>query len=190
MIKTLEAEESPKDVARTRDRQTVERREAFDRFTQSRLERAYRLAGIILRDRSAAEDAVHEAAINAYRHWDDLRDKARLDAWFDRILVNECRAQLRRRRVRPLPGAFVELASAPDPLAALAERDRVYRALSTLDSDHRITVVLRYVADLDLAEVAARTGVPEGTVKSRLHYARRQMRAALEAAERTPGGHR
>ena len=61
-------------------------------------------------------------------------------------------------------------------------------ALATLDADHRIPIVLRYVMDLTPAEIAIRTGEREGTIKSRLHYALRQMRAALEAAERTPGG--
>jgi RNA polymerase sigma-70 factor (ECF subfamily) len=78
----------------------VDRARAFERFTDARLERAYRLAGLLLRDRSEAEDAVHEAAIVAWRRWPDLRDTDRLDAWFDRILVNECRARLRRRRIR------------------------------------------------------------------------------------------
>jgi len=113
-----------------------------------------------------------------------------LDAWFDRILVNGCRARLRRRSIRivdlddrlDLPG--------PDGFSRLADRDVLHRALSTLDTDHRIAVVLRYIEDLSPAEIADRTGDREGTVKSRLHYALRQMRAALEAAERMTEGTR
>jgi RNA polymerase sigma factor (sigma-70 family) len=168
----------------------AERRAAFDRFTQNRLERAYRLAGLILRDASEAEDAVHDAAVQAWLHWGELRDPERLDAWFDRILVNVCRARLRRRTIRvvdiddrpDLPGS--------DAFAGLDDRDVLHRALAMLDPDHRIAVVLRYIEDLSPAEIAARTGDREGTVKSRLHYALRQMRAALDAAERMTEGTR
>ena len=113
-----------------------------------------------------------------------------MDAWFDRILVNGCRARMRRRTIRPL--VFVNGAEAPGPdaFAGLHEREILHRALATLDADHRVAVVLRYIADLAPAEIAARTGEREGTVKSRLHYALRQMRAALDAAERTSGGPR
>ena len=161
-------------------------RVAFERFTQSRLERAYRLAGVILRDRSDAEDAVYDAAVRACIHWADLRDAERLDAWFDRIVVNECRARLRRRTVLVLTIADPADPPGPDPFGRVLEGDVLHRALAGLGPDHRIAVVLRYVADLTPAEIATRTGEREGTVKSRLHYALRQLRAALAAAERTP----
>ncbi|HEX7491661.1 MAG TPA: sigma-70 family RNA polymerase sigma factor [Candidatus Limnocylindrales bacterium] len=165
----------------------AERREAFDRFTQSRLDRAYRLAGLILRDPSAAEDAVHDAAVQAWLHWGELRDHERLDAWFDRILVNGCRAQLRRRTMRAVDLDARRDLPGPDALAGLDDRDVLHRALATLDADHRIAVVLRYIEELSPAEIAALTGDREGTVKSRLHYALRQMRAAMDAAERMEG---
>ena len=173
--------------ARTSDHPDLERRRAFDQFTQSRLERAYRLAGLVLRDPSEAEDAVHDAALQAWLHWQELRDTERMDAWFDRILVNVCRARLRRRSIRPL--LYDDPPEAPDrdAFTGVHARDALFRALATLDADHRIAVVLRYMADLTPAEIAARTGEREGTVKSRLHYALRQARAALEAAERIPG---
>jgi len=168
----------------------AERRPAFERFTQCRLERAYRLAGLLLRERSEAEDAVHDAAVQAWLHWGELRDPEHMDAWFDRILVNGCRARMRRRTIRPLIFANPPEAPGPDAFAGVHEREVLHRALATLDAEHRIAVVLRYIADLPPAEIAARTGEREGTVKSRLHYALRQMRAALEAAERTVGGSR
>jgi RNA polymerase sigma-70 factor (ECF subfamily) len=166
------------------------RRAAFEQFTQRRLECAYRLAGLILRDPFEAEDAVHDAAVQAWLHWGELRDPERLEAWFDRILVNGCRARMRRRLIRPLDMADPPGAPRADAFAGLHDRDMLHRALLTLDSDHRIAVVLRYISDLTPAEISARTGEREGTVKSRLHYALRQMRAALEAVERTPGGSR
>jgi RNA polymerase sigma-70 factor (ECF subfamily) len=71
-----------------------------------------------------------------------------------------------------------------DPLTGVLDEDVLNRALAALDAEHRIAVVLRYVAELTPTEIAARTGTREGTVKSRLHYALRRMRAALEDAER------
>jgi RNA polymerase sigma-70 factor, ECF subfamily len=168
----------------------VERSEAFEQFTQTRLERAYRLAGIILRDRVEAEDCVHDAVVQAWLNWGRLRDRDRLDTWFDTILVNVCRARLRRRSGPVLFVAELPDPPGPDAFAGLDERDALSRALATLDSDHRIAVVLRYVDGLTPAEIAARTGQREGTVKSRLHYALRQLQAAVKAAERTPGATR
>ena len=98
-----------------------------------------------------------------------------------RILVNECRQRLRRRareRIRPL-AALAEPAE-PDSSGSLSARDAVSRAISRLDADHRIVVILRYWADLSVDEIAARLDVPAGTVKSRLHYALRSMRPKLE----------
>lgn len=168
----------------------AERRAAFERFTQTRLDRAYRLAGLILRDGFEAEDAVHDAAVQAWTHWVELRDADRMDAWFDRILVNKCRSRIRRRSIRPVVFADPADFAGPDAVAGLHERDRLHQALAGLDADHRIAVVLRYVDDLSPAEIARRTGEREGTVKSRLHYALRHLRATLEAAERIPGGAR
>lgn len=165
----------------------AERRVAFERFSQDRLERAYRLASVILRDGADAEDAVHDAAVQAWLHWADLRHQERVDAWFDRIVVNECRARLRRRTVRLLPMDAAD-PPGPDPFGGMLDEDVLNRALATLDPDHRIAVVLRYVADLTPAAIATRTNTREGTVKSRLHYALRRMRAVLEDAERVSAG--
>ena len=143
---------------------------------------------MILRDPVEAEDAVHDAGVQAWIHWSDLRDETRADAWFDRIIVNECRARLRRRRVFPLNLAQSPDGEDPDVCAAVVERDALHEALARLDPDHRIAVVLRHLEGLTPAEIAERTGTREGTVKSRLHYALRELRASLEAGERLPGG--
>lgn len=168
----------------------AERRRAFASFTERRLERAYRLAGVILRDPVEAEDAVHDACLGAWTHWADLRDESKADAWFDRIVVNECRARLRRRRIAPLAVTDHLDGAGPDEYRSFVERDVLHAALARLEPDHRIVVVLRHLSGLTPAEIAARTGVPEGTVKSRLHYALRELRAALEAGDRLPGGAR
>jgi RNA polymerase sigma-70 factor (ECF subfamily) len=155
--------------------------EAFAALTRRQIDSAYRLAWAILGDAGEADDATQEAFTSAWRHRRGLRDLGRFDAWFGRILVNECRHRLRRRardRVRVLPDAAEQ--AVPDSSGNVSARDAISRAIARLDADHRIVVVLRYWADLSVDEIAARLDVPSGTVKSRLHYALRSMRPRLE----------
>lgn len=162
----------------------TDRRRAFDQLTDQRLARAYRLAAVILHDPSDAEDAVHDAAVIAWTRFDELRDRARFDAWFDRILINVCRGRYRRRTVRLLGPDEIASAGRPDDAPRRAERDALRAALTGLTLEHREVVVLRHLEGYSIAEIAARTGEREGTVKSRLHYALRELRAAYDAADR------
>ncbi|HJP88019.1 MAG TPA: sigma-70 family RNA polymerase sigma factor [Candidatus Limnocylindrales bacterium] len=160
--------------------------EGFEALVQSRLDGCYRLAAVLLGDRAEAEDAVHDAVVRAQRSWAGLRDGGAAAAWLDRIVVNECRDRLRRRRVgRAIVAAQppVDLTSSPVD-AGSAERSALRDAIGVLSPDHRVVVVLRYLQDLSVDEIAARTGTPAGTVKSRLHHALRELRAAYDAAER------
>jgi RNA polymerase sigma factor (sigma-70 family) len=165
------------------------RHEAFAELTERHLDAAYRLAGVILGDAGEAEDAAHDAAVAAWRSRDLLRDEARFEAWFTRIVVNVCRDRLRARRRHRV----VELVAEPrygaansvdgDPEVAFAVRDTLGRALRVLEPDELIVVVLRFYRDLPVEAIAERVGVPAGTVKSRLHNALRRLRAAVEAGE-------
>jgi RNA polymerase sigma-70 factor, ECF subfamily len=160
------------------------RREAFDRLTDQRLLRAYRLATLILRRDSDAQDAVHDAAVLAWTRFDELRDRGRFDAWFDRIVVNVCRQRLRHSGVRQLVLDGSPSPTTADGASGRAERDALRRALDRLKPEHRAVIVLRHLEDYSIAEIAARTGERQGTVKSRLHYALRELRAAYDAVER------
>jgi RNA polymerase sigma-70 factor, ECF subfamily len=166
------------------------RRLAFERLTDQRLLRAYRLATLVLRSASDGEDAVHDAAVLAWTRFDELRDQSLFDAWFDRIVINVCRKRLRRRSVRPLVMDVDGVAPLADGASGRAERDALRRALDRLTPEHRAVVVLRHVEGHSIGEIAARTGEREGTVKSRLHYALRELRAAYDAAERGTEGQR
>ena len=158
--------------------------EAFLRLAGGELDRAYRLAGLILGNSHDAEDATQDALLRAWRSAASLRDPAGFQAWFDRILVNVCRDRLRRRgRIRFIaldPGTDVELAR--DPIRAILDRDEALRALETLEPDERTVLVLHFWADLTLAATAERLGWPIGTVKSRLHRALERMHVRLDAA--------
>ena len=144
---------------------------------------AFRLARAVLLDDGEAEDAVQEACVIAWQKRSSLRDPDRLDAWFDRIVLNLCRDRLRRRKRIPEIHASdwheaVRLdASASSNHAPDVDLDA---ALDRLDYEHRVVVLLRYWRDLTVDDIGERLGVPSGTVKSRLHYALKSMRVYLE----------
>ena len=150
-------------------------------LVMARIGDAYRLARAILLDDSEAEDAVQEAAPVAWRRIGSLRDTASFDAWFDRILVNQCRDQLRRRKravkVTAPPVGF-EPVGAGNPVESEWDAD-LERALADLDVEHRTVVVLRYWQDRTVDDIATRLGIPAGTVESRLHHAMRSLRTSL-----------
>lgn len=161
---------------------------AFERLVEERLDACYRLAAVLLGDRAEAEDATHEAMLRAQRSWPRLRDPEAAAAWLDRIVVNECRDRLRRRRVAS--GLFAVAAPGEPAVPAqsatppIDELDALRLALATLSAEQRIVVALRYFADLPLEAIANRAGIPLGTVKSRLHAAIDYLRAAYEADAR------
>jgi RNA polymerase sigma factor (sigma-70 family) len=149
----------------------------------TRLGDSYRLArGILLND-GDAEDAVQEAALTAWRKQRSLREPAKFDAWFDRILVNECRDQLRRRkRSLPLaPPTAVPDRATPITPDSTGDAD-LERGIARLDVEHRVVVVMRYWQDRTVDDIAERLAIPSGTVKSRLHNALRSLRTSLETS--------
>ncbi len=161
--------------------------DAIRELLLSRLSPAYRMATCILRDRDAAEDAVQEAALRAWAHRRELRDPERADAWFMRIVVNVCQAELGRRSKRPAPGLEVEgeASQVPDRgVDGTDLRDEVGRAVARLTIDEQTVLALRFGRDLTVPQIAAQTGIREGTVKSRLHSAEEHLRAALAAERR------
>jgi RNA polymerase sigma-70 factor, ECF subfamily len=160
------------------------RAESFARLTSPRLASCYRLATAILGDPVDAEDATHDAALRAWERWDTLRDEGKFDQWFGRILINECRDKLRRRKHELRHPIAAWHSGVVDTLDSLGERLALAEAMSRLEPDHRIVIVLRFYLGLDEREIAARTGARVGTVKSRLHYALKALRAARDAVER------
>lgn len=155
--------------------------DAIRELLLGRLAGAYRLATCILRDPVAAEDAVQDAALRAWRMRGGLRDPERVEAWFARIVVNVCRAELDRQGRRPRIRELDPVVSAD---GGTEQRDEVGRALARLTPDEQIVVALRFGRDLTIPEIAVQTGIREGTVKSRLHGAQVHLRAALEAERR------
>jgi RNA polymerase sigma-70 factor, ECF subfamily len=162
---------------------TTARGQAFLRLANDHLDAAYRLARAILHDPAEAQDATHDAFEQAWRKWATLRDPARFEHWFDRILVNTCRDRLRSPR-RRLTDISTEVAiTTGDPFTQTHDRDALAAALGALSPEHRAVVALRYYGDLPVDEIASRLGIPPGTVQSRLHYALKRLHAAIDEAD-------
>ena len=158
-------------------------REAFGVLVVHTSDRMYAIATRILRDSHLAEDALQSSLITAWRELPRLRDPDRFEAWVRRLLVHACYAEARRRRtwaanVRVLP---VDGPAAPDMLVSVADRDALDRAFRRLTIEQRAVFVLHHHVGLQLVEIAETLGVPAGTARSRLHYATRALRAAVEA---------
>ena len=158
---------------------------AFEALLRARGDRLLAIARKILRDPDAAEDALQQAVIVAWRTLPRLRDPGAFDAWLTRILVNACYGEANRtRRFRSQVREVRDEPSTADPVAAFDEREALEQAFRALTPAHRAVIVLHHFADLPLTEVARIVGVGPGTARSRLHYALRALRASLEAQDR------
>jgi RNA polymerase sigma-70 factor (ECF subfamily) len=157
--------------------------DAFEALSDRCLDDSYRLASVILRDPVEAEDVVHDAVLVGWRKFGSLRDPARFDAWFGRIVLNLCRDRLRagrRGQVREAHlGAAMER-DRRDDFRSVAERDALNAAFPKLDPDLQLVVALRFYRDLPLDDIAELLGIPLGTVKSRLHTGLKRLRVELE----------
>jgi RNA polymerase sigma-70 factor, ECF subfamily len=158
-------------------------RDAFGVLVHGISDRMFAIATRILRDTDLAEDALQGALITAWRQLPTLRDPDRFEAWVRRLLVHACYAEARRRRswaanVRVLP---VDGPVGPDELLSVDDRDALDRAFRRLSIEQRAVFVLHHHLGLPLVEIAETLGVPAGTARSRLHYATRVLREAVEA---------
>ena len=140
----------------------------------------------ILRDLAQAEDATQQALLIVWQRLPQLRDPDRFEAWAYRLLVRACYAEGERSRrwtsrLQLLPSND---GMAADALSGVIDRDQLERAFARLSLEQRTVVVLRHYRHMSLDQVSSVLEIPVGTVASRLHYALRQMRSALEADAR------
>jgi RNA polymerase sigma-70 factor (ECF subfamily) len=162
-------------------------RDAFGSLALDRIDGLYAIAVRVVHDRHDAEDAVQAALFKAWRDLPSLRDSARFDAWLYRLLLRACYDE--GRRTRQFTSTVRLLSEEPgeaDQTGRLADRDQIDRAFRRLPVDQRAVLVLSHYQGLPLTEVAEVLGIPEGTARSRLHYALRALRAVLEADDRSP----
>ena len=156
-------------------------RHAFEALVEHRVDRVFRTACAILGNEADARDATQDAFIAAWVQLPRLRDAARFDAWLNRVTLNTCRDALRKRhRSREIEFEGFER-STTDAQAEVADRAGFNAAFDRLNAADRSILVLHHLRQLSLIEIAGQLGVPVGTVKSRLHTARRALERALEA---------
>ena len=161
-------------------------REAFTSLASIVGDRMYAVAYRIVRDPHRAEDAVQQAMLAAWRQLPSLRDPDRVEAWLHRLLVHACYAEIRREgRWKPALRVLGDWdVPEPDSTLTVDARDELERAFRRLTAEQRTVLVLHHYLGLTGAEISERLGISAGTVRSRLHYARQAMRAALEADAR------
>jgi RNA polymerase sigma-70 factor (ECF subfamily) len=136
---------------------------------------AYRYAS----NPSEAEDIAQDALLRAWRRRSTLREADRRNQWLATIVRNEAFRQ--HARVRPDPTSAIETyEGVEDPqVVATVERADLHAALKALNDKDRQLLELRYTEDLTQRAIARRLGIPEGTVKVRLHRARNKLRRAF-----------
>ena len=162
---------------------------AFESLVAEIGDRLYSTAVHILRDTSAAEDATQLALIDMWRHLPRLRDAGAFEPWAYRILVRAAYAEGSRQRGLVANLVLLDPVEFEDgPAGSMADvhalHDQLERGFQRLTRQQRAVLTLKHYADLTDAEIASSLDLPIGTVKSRLHYAMRALRAALEADDR------
>ena len=125
-----------------------------------------------------AQDAAQETFVTMQRSIKRYEGRSTFPTWLLGIAHNHCRNMARKRKMDPVP--LATWLEAPDPTAQNPiDREALRRALAQLSEEHREVVLLHEVEGLRYAEIAEITGVPEGTVKSRLHHAFQHLRRHL-----------
>jgi RNA polymerase sigma-70 factor (ECF subfamily) len=168
---------------------------AFRTIMERHNRRLYRIARSILRNDSEAEDAVQEAYVKAFTHLDGFRGDSSLATWLARITMNEALGRLRRERpsvnletfetqqTKAQIITFPQTATSDDPERTMAQREilrLVERATDNLPEIFRIVFMTRVIEGMSVEETADILGLQPGTVKTRLHRARRLVREELD----------
>ena len=181
------------------DRQLIDQAKAgepaaCDALARRHRQAAYLLALQMLGNRDDAMDVTQDAMLRFFSTLGSFDATRRVQPWLFTIVRNQVRDLWRRRQRRPADAAgeseaLVEQLAAPQPspeadLHRRELRERVWRALAALPAGKREIIVLRDFHDLSYSDIAQVLDIPIGTVMSRLHGARRQLRARLEEGGR------
>ena len=180
-------------LRRLRDRDERAFRELIDEHRDRVFNITYRMLG----NRHEAEDVAQEVFISVFKTIDSFREESKFSTWLYRVTVNHCKNRIKylaRRHDRDRDeldettghtnGSYhggPTRAAEPDRALASAQMEKLLQeAIANLDDDHRVVVVLRDVEDLSIEEICEITGLPDGTVKSRLHRARLVLRKKMQ----------
>jgi len=170
--------------------------QAFDEIVTATRSRVFALLHQILRNEEDAMDLTQETFIKAWRSLGKFDGRHPLATWLHRIATNAAIDLIRRRQARPqcelletdlsVDPASRTAPSAPEPPGSAMDRGDLRtildRALATLSPEHRAVIVLREIEELSYGEIAERMKTSQGTVMSRLFYARKHLQALLKDA--------
>ena len=168
---------------------------AFRELIEGHRNRVYNITFRMLGNHAEAEDVAQEVFITVFKTIETFREESKFSTWLYRVTVNHCKNRIKylaRRHDRDRDeldetsnghnGAIGSPPpAAPDRALEGAQMEKLLQeAIGNLDDDHRVVVVLRDVEDLSIEEICEITGLPDGTVKSRLHRARLALRKKLQ----------
>jgi RNA polymerase sigma-70 factor (ECF subfamily) len=183
-------------IARLKERDE----QAFGEIVQLYGDKVFSLIYRMIGNRQEAEDIAQEVFITVFKTVDGFRGEAKFSTWLLRVAANHCKNQIKYLARRPSEGADMEdlpqqgngpavpmqaHIDPPDVLAEAAELEALMQeAIAELDPEHRLLVVLRDVEEQSYQEIGEITGLPEGTIKSRLHRARMAIKEYLDKKTR------
>lgn len=159
----------------------------IDMLVQEHRAYIHRLCLSILNDSDEAEDITQETFVAALTGINQFRGEAHIRTWLSAIAINLCRDTLRRRKSRQTLHTVLQglhlLNPSPQPEETYLQNEthtQLWDAVNALDEKHRLPVILHYAHNLPTPEIAQILGLSEGTVYSRLHYARKQLLGGLK----------
>ncbi len=188
---------SPDDEARLVARLKKRDEAAFSQFVMLYQQKVYSLLARMLGNREEAKDVAQDVFLTVFKNIDSFRGDSKLSTWLYRVAINHCKNKIKyldRRSTKKHDviddaregdvsdgGVVGGRPARPDEAAQGNELERAVRkALATLDEEHRELIVLRDLEGLAYEEIVTITGLPDGTVKSRLHRARAALKDAIE----------
>lgn len=158
----------------------------FDDFYTQRWRPAVRLAALMTKDLSAAEDIVQESFLVIHRKWDLFTADHEAQAYLTTVVVNRCRKRMRRVAMRlskePLLASSARL-NAPSVLEIVGPERDMWQAIDSLPRRMREVIILRYYADLTEIQIAETLSISPGTVKSTANKALKKLRPLLEGQQ-------
>ncbi|MBQ2783031.1 MAG: sigma-70 family RNA polymerase sigma factor [Oscillospiraceae bacterium] len=169
-------------------------REAFGELVEQYRDNVYRLAYRMCGNAYDADEAAQEAFVAAWRALPNFRGDAKFSTWLYRLTTNAAIDVMRREKRHQTvgDGEMMELADDADSPQETVERteqqEAVQKALATLSEEYREVLLLRYMEELDYAEIAEVLQLPSGTVKSRINRAKAALKTALLKSGNIFGG--
>lgn len=178
-------------VERIESHKVFERKNRLEELFKERHEKYLVAAYAIVKNWDEAEDSLQEAFFLALTHLESFREESSLNTWFYRILINQCfkKNQKKHKEIEHIGDSewgFYDSSDLREDQVEMLEKQEISQAVSSaidlLAAKYSLPLILHHFVGMRVEQVATILEVPQGTVKSRLHEARRQMAFFLERA--------